>query len=118
MGVRGIHSMDDTPVDQQLPTQTVRPCLAIKARLQIDKVTGEPVLLYPEGVLLLNATGVAIIELCNGQRTISEIVTELAGRYHVTPEHLQDDISEYIIRLYKHSLLELRPAGENPEPCA
>lgn len=33
---------------------------AAKAQLQIDKVSGEPVLLYPEGVVLLNDPSAAI----------------------------------------------------------
>ncbi len=107
--------MDDTSADQQLLTQTVRPTLAIKARMQVDKVSGEPVLLYPEGVLLLNATGAVIIALCDGRHTLSQIVMELAERYRTSPEALRDDVAEYILRLYRHSLMELRTVDANPE---
>ena len=31
------------------------------------------VLLYPEGAVLLNDTGAAILELCDGQRSVAEI---------------------------------------------
>ena len=36
------------------------------ARLHFDPVRQRPVLLYPEGAVLLNDTGAAILELCNG----------------------------------------------------
>ena len=103
--------MDDKPTHQPgqlLLTPTVRPTLATKARVQIDKVSGEPVLLYPEGVVMLNETGAAIVKLCDGEHSFAEIVAELAQHYQVTPELLRDDVGEYIVRLYKHSLMELR----------
>ena len=92
---------------QQFLTPTVRPTLAPKARVQIDKVSGESVLLYPEGVVMLNETGAAIVRLCDGQHTFTEIVAELAQHYQMGPDLLQDDVGEYIIRLYRHSLMEL-----------
>jgi pyrroloquinoline quinone biosynthesis protein D len=85
----------------------VKPGLAVKARLQTDKVSGEPVLLYPEGVLMLNTTGAAIIKLCDGRHTVSEIVAELAQGYKVSPDALRDDVNEYLARLYRHSLIVL-----------
>jgi pyrroloquinoline quinone biosynthesis protein D len=52
------------------------------ARLEYDPVRQKHVLLYPEGAVLLNDTGAAILELCNGTRTVDEIVTILSERYH------------------------------------
>ena len=34
-----------------------RPRLSSRARVQMDKITGKPVMLYPEGALILNPTG-------------------------------------------------------------
>jgi pyrroloquinoline quinone biosynthesis protein D len=39
------------------------------------------VLLTPEAVSVLNGTGAAILGLCDGRRTVTEIVAELRGRY-------------------------------------
>ncbi len=39
------------------------------------------VLLYPEGVVKLNETGAAILQLCDGSRTAEEIVSELNDKY-------------------------------------
>ena len=35
--------------------------------LETDKVSNEPVLLYPEGILQLNETAHAIVERCDGR---------------------------------------------------
>jgi pyrroloquinoline quinone biosynthesis protein D len=90
--------------------QAVHPKLAAKARLQTDKVSGEPVLLYPEGVVLLNGPSAAITQLCDGTRSFAQILAELAELYHTTPGELEADVSEYLFNLHQQSLLEL--AGE------
>ncbi|HEY0753233.1 MAG TPA: pyrroloquinoline quinone biosynthesis peptide chaperone PqqD [Ktedonobacteraceae bacterium] len=84
-----------------------RPRLAAKARMQTDKVSGEPVLLYPEGVILLNGPSAAITQLCDGTRSFSTILNELAELYHTTPGQLENDVSAYIFKLYQQSLVEL-----------
>jgi pyrroloquinoline quinone biosynthesis protein D len=92
----------------------VRPRLAAKARVQTDRVSGEPVLLYPEGALLLNPTGAAVGGLCDGRRTFAELVNELAARYNSPSGELSGDVGEYLIRLRDHGLLELQPPGGGP----
>jgi pyrroloquinoline quinone biosynthesis protein D len=98
--------MDDEPVGRQLLAQHIRPRLVAKARMQVDKVTGELVLLYPEGLLLLNTTGAAIIQLCDGKHTFLEILMELAAQYNLSPEVLRSDVSEYLVRLHKRALMD------------
>lgn len=58
-----------------------RPALWRLARLDFDPVRQRRVLLYPEGAMLLNDPGAAILELCDGRRTLVEIVAELGARY-------------------------------------
>ena len=86
--------------------------LSSKARVQTDKITGKPALLYPEGVLLLNPTGAAIIELCDGQHTFAEMVTQLAERYCAPAGKLLPDVTEYLGRLRERGLVELIPEKE------
>ena len=50
-----------------------RPVLWRLARVEYDQVRKRPVLLYPEGAVLLNDTGAAILELVDGQRSVSDI---------------------------------------------
>ena len=39
------------------------------------------VMLYPEGVVKLNETSAAILQLCDGKHTIEEIVSKLSKKY-------------------------------------
>jgi pyrroloquinoline quinone biosynthesis protein D len=68
------------------PMQTAdgadRPRLAPHVRLAYDETRRRHVLLTPETVTLLNGTGAAILELCDGMRTVAEIQAELRGRYN------------------------------------
>jgi pyrroloquinoline quinone biosynthesis protein D len=63
------------------------------ARLDYDSVRQRHVLLYPEGAVLLNDTGAAILELCNGSRTVGEIATILGERYQAD---VSADVTEYL----------------------
>ena len=93
----------DQPLDL-----TTRPVLASKVRLQMDRVSKEPVLLFPEGIVQLNATGIAIAQYCDGHHAIQEIVEELAKSYHISTGELQGDVEEFLRALYNNSLLEFR----------
>ncbi len=90
----------------QPPSADMRPKLSARARLQTDKVTGKPVLLYPEGVLMLNPTGHAIVSLCTGEITLQEIVTKLAERYNIPAEQISPQVADYLNRLRERNLLE------------
>ena len=54
-------------------TLDVRPALWRLARLDFDAVRQRPVLLYPEGAVLLNDTGAAILELWTASAPCGEI---------------------------------------------
>jgi pyrroloquinoline quinone biosynthesis protein D len=96
----------------QLPSSEMRPKLSARARLQTDKVTGKPIVLYPEGVLMLNPTGHAIVSLCTGDNTFQEIVTKLCERYKVPATEISPQVSEYLNRLREKNLLELAEARQ------
>jgi pyrroloquinoline quinone biosynthesis protein D len=59
----------------------IRPRLVTGARLQYDEVREEHMLLVPEGVVRLNPTAAEVLELCDGERSLEEIVDTLSGRY-------------------------------------
>jgi pyrroloquinoline quinone biosynthesis protein D len=80
--------------------------LAAKAMVRIDKVTGQPMLLFPEGALALNPTGAAIVELCDG-RTLGAMVEELASRYNVSAVVLGTQVEQYLGRLRERGLVEV-----------
>jgi len=60
---------------------TWRPRLASRARLKFDSVANQEMLLFPEAALLLNETGAAIVRLCDGVRSIDQIVDDLTGKF-------------------------------------
>jgi pyrroloquinoline quinone biosynthesis protein D len=72
------------------------------ARLEYDPVRQRHVLLYPEGAVLLNDTGAAILELCNGNRTVGEIVIILGERYHTD---VTADVTEYLQQMAERELV-------------
>jgi pyrroloquinoline quinone biosynthesis protein D len=66
----------------QTDNDAERPQLAPHVRLRFDPARKRHVLLTPETVTVLNDTGAAILELCDGERTVDEILTELHSRYN------------------------------------
>ncbi len=70
-----------SPGPMQMTDRALRPRLAPHVRLTFDPARDQHVLLTPEAVTVLNGTGAAVLELCDGQRTVTEIVAELRGRY-------------------------------------
>jgi pyrroloquinoline quinone biosynthesis protein D len=58
-----------------------RPRLVTGARLDYDEVREQHVLLVPEGVVRLNPTAAAVLELCDGERSLDEIIGTLSARY-------------------------------------
>ena len=83
---------------------TNRPRLARRVRLEWDPVREQQVLLEPEGVLVLNQTGANILSLCDGERTVVEIVEELRGQYSNVAG---DEVRNFLSRLIAKRLVEL-----------
>ena len=83
---------------------TNRPHLARQVRVQWDPVRERQVLLAPEGVLVLNQTGATILGLCDGERTVVEIVEELRGRYNRVDA---DEVRDFLARLVAKRWVEL-----------
>ena len=67
-----------------------RPRLVTGARLQYDDVREEHVLLVPEGVVRLNPSAAEVLELCDGERSLDDIVDTLSARYDGSD--LRDDV--------------------------
>jgi pyrroloquinoline quinone biosynthesis protein D len=86
------------PTSQPRPTS--RPRLAPHVRLRFDPARERHVLLTPEAVTVLNGTGAAILGLCDGQRTVAEIVAELRGTY--------DRVADEEVRLFLAHLVARR----------
>jgi pyrroloquinoline quinone biosynthesis protein D len=78
-------------------SDTAKPRLAAKVRLKWDEVRHKPLLLFPEGVLVLNPTANEIVLLCDGQRTVAEIVKTLGEKFRC--DTIDADVRELLLRL-------------------
>ncbi len=53
--------------------------------------------LYPEGMIRVQGTGQNILELCDGERTIQQIVATLAEKYAASePDKIMDDVCSFL----------------------
>jgi pyrroloquinoline quinone biosynthesis protein D len=86
---------------------TARPRLADKARLKWDAVREKHLLLYPEGLLVLNKTAHDVLALCDGQLAVAEIVKTLATQYATDTEAIAGDVKEILQRLAEKSFVTL-----------
>jgi pyrroloquinoline quinone biosynthesis protein D len=80
-----------------------RPQLAVGVRLHWDKVRDRHVLLYPEGALTLNPTAVAVLELCDGERTLAAIAATLSEQY--SGADVRDDVQELLEAIAQRGLV-------------
>jgi len=95
----------------RLITLDARPTLSPKARLRVDKKTGQKVLLYPEKGLLLNATGARILELCDGERTVAGIVEVLVSEHTAgAPDTISSEVTAFLQRLFDTGLVRTGPS--------
>lgn len=82
--------------------ESARPRLPRSARVQFDDVRHKSVLLYPEGAVFLNETGAAILQLCDGERTVREIADELGARFEAD---VLEDVTTYLTQLAERELI-------------
>ena len=82
---------------------TRTPRLHAKGRLQHDDVRGGDVLLYPEGLVTLNPTGAEILGLCDGVRSLADIVATLERRYGA--RGLEADVGAFLDALAAKGLI-------------
>lgn len=90
--------------DSRLLTLDSIPRLWKLARLDYDQVRRRHVLLYPEGAVLLNDTGYAILELCDGARSVEQIVDILSQRYNAD---VRADVTEYLDNMAERELVRV-----------
>ena len=80
-----------------------RPRLVTGARLRYDEVREEHVLLIPEGAVRLNPTAAEVLELCDGERSLDDIVGALSARYDGAD--LRDDVHELVDAMAQRGLV-------------
>jgi pyrroloquinoline quinone biosynthesis protein D len=83
-----------------------KPVLARGCYLREQGASG--VVLIPEGLIKLNDSGFQLLRLCDGQRTLSTILTDLRTEH---AEHyarrIEADLEKFILRLIERKVLVL-----------
>jgi coenzyme PQQ biosynthesis protein PqqD len=79
------------------------PRLVTGARLRYDEVREEHLLLVPEGAVRLNPTAVEVLELCDGERSLDDIVGVLTERY--AGSDVSDDVRGLVDAMTQRGLL-------------
>ncbi|HZF26547.1 MAG TPA: pyrroloquinoline quinone biosynthesis peptide chaperone PqqD [Steroidobacteraceae bacterium] len=85
---------------------TAKPSLGRGFRLQWEAAQNSHVLLYPEGMVKLNASAGEIMKRCDGERTVAEITTDLEQAFGA-PD-LSADVTAFLSFALEHKWLELR----------
>jgi len=67
----------------------------------------ERVVLFPEGMIRVQGTGQKILELCDGQRTVGEIVTTLSAEYSGAElAKIREDVGSFLEALQKKRIVD------------
>jgi pyrroloquinoline quinone biosynthesis protein D len=67
----------------------------------------QQVVLFPEGMIRVQGTGKDILEVCDGQRTVQEIVTILSGRYGAADlAKITEDVSSFLEALQRKRIVD------------
>jgi len=75
---------------------------------------GQAMLLIPEGVVNLNASAAAIVELIDGERSAAAIAQTLSERYGANEANITRDVETLLKDLAARSLLVLGEADRQP----
>ncbi len=86
-------------------TDQSRPALGRGARLREDPLTGEALLLFPEGVLPLDTTTHDILLRCTGDLTLAHLLKELNEEYEAAPDELRADVVQCLTHLRQEMLV-------------
>ena len=82
------------------------PRLPRGVKLRFDEVRGKHVLLAPERAFGLDDVAVAVVQLVDGQRSVSEIIDALAQRYTEDREVVAGDVVAMLDDLLAKRVIE------------
>ena len=89
--------MDETSSAGRLIVgQQTRPYLPPYLKLRHDAGRDRWVLLAPERILSPDQTAVAVLQLCDGTRTVEEIAATLAKEYSAPAEMIAADVQDLL----------------------
>ncbi|MER7213398.1 pyrroloquinoline quinone biosynthesis peptide chaperone PqqD [Streptosporangium sp. NPDC000239] len=86
-----------SPGAETVPQADWRPRLGSGIILRHDAVRRADLLVMPERIVLLEGGAVAVLRLCDGVRTVAEIVERLSADFPGAP--VADDVTEFLSRV-------------------
>ena len=86
------------------PLDSSQPRLAAGCRW--GKQGEDQVVLFPEGMMRLQGTGQSVLELCDGERTLQEIVEILSQRYSADKAKIQEDVAGFLQALQQKRVVD------------
>lgn len=88
------------------PDSTAKPRLAVGCRWAAEEGQ-DRTLLFPEGAIRLDVTGRAILERCDGERTVQQIVQELQVLYRANdPKRIANDVGNFLAELHQKRIVD------------
>jgi pyrroloquinoline quinone biosynthesis protein D len=85
--------------------ETCKPALAIGCKW--GGTEEEPLVLFPEGAIRIQGTGLAILALCDGQRTFTDVVEELQRQYFgADPKRIREDAVRFLEQLHEKRIVD------------
>lgn len=85
---------------------TAKPLIGRGFRLQWEPAQNAHVLLYPEGMVRLNASAGEIMRRCTGDSTLAQIIADLEQTFGATG--ITDDVTSFIVIALEKKWLEVR----------
>jgi len=93
--------MNQGPIDHDS-----RPAIQRRFRLQWEAAQNVHVLLYPEGMIKLNASAAEILKRCNGEATIGQITADLERAFATSG--LSSDVIAFVAMALENQWLALQ----------
>jgi pyrroloquinoline quinone biosynthesis protein D len=86
-------------------SETSRPKLPRHAKLKFDETRQVWVILAPERVLAPDETAVEVLQLCDGERSVADMIDQLAAKYAAPREAIASDVIAMLQDLADKSFL-------------
>jgi pyrroloquinoline quinone biosynthesis protein D len=87
---------DTRQAGRLIVTRETRPYLPAYLKLRHDAGRDRWVLLAPERILSPDQTAVAVLQLCDGKRTVEEIAAALAQEYSAPVDVIEADVTDLL----------------------
>ena len=80
----------------------------LDSAVRFRRLLDEAVLIHQEKAeaLVLNDTAVSFIELCDGRRTVDEIIAAIVESFEVSAEQLTEDLMPFIKELSREGIIK------------